>query len=449
MFNSNRLGKDYTDMSSSELRAAKAQSLIEDLNEAKAEFNALTELELAIKYCEEVEETIYESTTGKFYTWSTYWEEQLREDLQGQILKFLEHRASSSLTEKVIYCLKSTFVTREMNTEQGLVPFSNGTYNLKTNVLEAHNKLDYFNWQLPRAYNPEAKEFPVISSFLKSLANDNVELQAVFEALASMIFKRDLSLQKAAVLTGVGSNGKGVYTHLLELLVGDENTTAVSLQDLQNNRFTTVSLLNKSLCTFTDADTYPGNVGTFKAITGGDKVSIEPKMKPSFSRVIPISMLIATNKTVFVGNQDTGLQRRLLYLPCDAIIAEENKRDLIPELEQELEAFTNYLLALDHKSIILGAKKIKAIANKTNELEAAGDSGIAFFHDKLILDPKSQIQSSHLHDLYVAYCQKEQCHPKKGKRFSMELEAWFLVNNYPVQKSHTKAGSVFVGLKLV
>ena len=342
MFNS--LRKSYKEMSPSELKAAKAQSLIEDLNEAKTEFNALTELELAIKYCEEVEEIIYESTTGKFYTWSTYWEEQLREDLQGRILKFLEHRASSSLTEKVIYCLKSTFVTKEMNTEQNLVPFSNGAYNLVTNVLEPHDKLNYFNWQLPRAYNPEATEFPTISSFLKSLANDNAELQAVFEALASMIFKRDLSLQKAAVLTGVGSNGKGVYTHLLELLVGDENTTAVSLQDLQNSRFTTVGLLNKSLCTFTDADVYTGGVGNFKAITGGDKVSIEPKMKPCFSRVIPISMLIATNKTVFVGNQDTGLQRRLLYLPCDAIIAEENKRDLIPEFKLELEAFRNAIV---------------------------------------------------------------------------------------------------------
>jgi phage/plasmid-associated DNA primase len=52
--------------------------------------------------------------------------------------------------------------------------------------------------------------------------------------------------EKVTMLAGSGSNGKSVFLKIIEALVGSENTSHVSLQDLEKDRFAAVHTLNAS-----------------------------------------------------------------------------------------------------------------------------------------------------------------------------------------------------------
>jgi putative DNA primase/helicase len=79
--------------------------------------------------------------------------------------------------------------------------------------------------------------------------------------------------EKAVMLYGPGSNGKGVFIKLIEALLGLDNTSHVSLQDLERDKFAPADLYSKLANTFADlksAKLYTS--GMFKTLVSGDTI---------------------------------------------------------------------------------------------------------------------------------------------------------------------------------
>lgn len=102
---------------------------------------------------------------------------------------------------------------------------------------------------MPIEYDPKAK-CPNILKFLGEVLHPQ-DVFTAMQVIGYCLYK-SAEYEKAVMLVGPGLNGKGVFIKLIEALVGRDNCSHVTLQDLDNDRFAAANLYCKMVNTFAD-----------------------------------------------------------------------------------------------------------------------------------------------------------------------------------------------------
>ena len=109
------------------------------------------------------------------------------------------------------------------------INLQNGTFVISKEKKELRDfdKKDFFKYQLPFKYNPEAKcdEFKV---FLNQVLPEK-ESQMILAEYLGYIFINNLKLEKCLILKGEGSNGKSVIFEIVQALLGEHNTCSYTI----------------------------------------------------------------------------------------------------------------------------------------------------------------------------------------------------------------------------
>lgn len=332
------------------------------------------------------------------------------------------------------------------------IPFENGVLEVKAGQLLPHSPDYGFTWQLPRPYSEIKANWHNIDKFLKTLCNDNSQLKDIAIAFCNAVLTGRSDLQKFLYLFGSGANGKGAFMGLLSMLVGKENTHSTTLADLNENRFEAANLKNKRLVVMTDEDKRVGGLSVFKSATGGDPIRYERKGKDANNFIFKGMMAIAANSPTFVGDSNYAIKRRKVDFPCLARIAESDRRDLTPEFEPDLTAFTTYLLSLSDRWVtdtIRGAGSVEAVKKLNWEMTIREDSVAAFYDEKLTIDSKCSVPCGELYKEYQSYCEDSGLKSKSIKNFTPSLLE--LCNDslgYSISHGRSKAGTFIKGLRL-
>jgi putative DNA primase/helicase len=331
------------------------------------------------------------------------------------------------------------------------IPFVNGVLELKSGLLLPHSPDYGFTWQLPRSYSIESIEHTSIDRFLNTFCNKNEQLKYIALAYLSAILKGRSDLQKFLYLFGSGANGKGAFMSLAMMLVGKENTHSTTIADLNENRFEAANLTNKRLVLMTDEDKRVGGLSVFKSATGQDPIRYERKGKDANNFIFKGMFIIAANSPTFVGDSSFAIKRRKVDFPCLARIAEGERRDLTPEFEADLPAFTTYLLSIPDDwvtSTIRGAGNVEAVKQLNWEMTIREDSIAAFYSESLIVDPNGSIACGQLYKAYQDYCEESGLKPKSINNFTPSLIE--LCNDslgHSIARRHTKEGKIIEGLR--
>ena len=332
------------------------------------------------------------------------------------------------------------------------LPFTNGVLELKTGQLLDHSPDYGFTWQLPRPYAAIAGNWGKIDNFLDTFTNKNRQLKDIAIAFCQAVLTGRADLQKFLYLFGSGANGKGAFMGLLSMLVGKENTHSTTIAELNESRFESANLMNKRLVLMTDEDKRVGGLSVFKSATGQDPIRYERKGKDATNFIFKGMFVIAANSPTFVGDSSFAIKRRKLDFPCLARVEEQDRRDLTPEFEAELTAFTTYLLSIPDEAvtaIIRGAGSVEAVKQLNWEMTIREDSIAAFFSDKLIIDPKGSIACGLLYKSYQGYCDESGLKSKSIKNFTPSLLE--LCNDslgHSIAHKHTRDGKAIQGVRL-
>ena len=110
----------------------------------------------------------------------------------------------------------------------------NGLLDIETGEFTEHSPNHLSLVQLPISYDPNAK-CPNILKFLGQVLHPQ-DVFTALEIIGYCLYK-NAKYEKAVMLFGPGSNGKGVFIKLIEAFVGLENTSHVPLQDLDKDRY--------------------------------------------------------------------------------------------------------------------------------------------------------------------------------------------------------------------
>src|SRR5690606_22974654 len=157
----------------------------------------------------------------------------------------------------------------QLNLLSGTLEIENGKRHIKP-----FDKSDFMTYQMGFDYDPEAKA-PIFKNFIDHVLPDISAQHVLFEYLAYIfISPRKLKLEKVLFLYGSGANGKSVIYETVNALLGRENITGFSLDQLTNtsNGYYRAMIANVRLnyvSEYTPADI---DTGLFKAMASGEPI---------------------------------------------------------------------------------------------------------------------------------------------------------------------------------
>ena len=241
---------------------------------------------------------IYYDNAGQFWLWSDdgFYKQVDNTEI---LLILLKDIADYSIIEK---SFKSELLeaarlrgrdARVKPVPNNWIHIQNGVYDIKTGELIEANPEYLFTDPIPHKLS-KSEETPTIDKlFSEWVAPEKVQL---LNEIASYCIYNGYPIHRMFILFGRGRNGKGQFRDFIVNLVGRQNRTASTLEQLINSRFETARLFNKKICTMGEINyTLLDRTAILKMLAGGDPIPGEMKNKAPFDFVNTAKLLINTN----------------------------------------------------------------------------------------------------------------------------------------------------------
>lgn len=235
-------------------------------------------------------------------------------------------------------------------TARNLVGFSNGVFDTRTGQFRQHSKTDWLLIASELPFSPPAEGETLAShapNFWKwlrrSVANNDRKADRLLAALFMVLANR-YDWQLFLEVTGPGGSGKSVVAEICTMLAGKANTVSASMKALEDARDRAL-VVGYSLIIMPEMTRYAGDGAGIKAITGGDKVSIDPKHKAPYSTRIQAVVLAVNNNAMTFSDRSGGISRRRVIFNFTEVVPENERDTLLAEkIEEELAVVIRHLL---------------------------------------------------------------------------------------------------------
>jgi putative DNA primase/helicase len=128
------------------------------------------------------------------------------------------------------------------------------------------------------------------------------------------------------MLVGEGANGKSTLINVIKALLGKENCSAVSLQDIAINKFSAAELLGKMVNLHPDlkADKIKDG-GYFKALVSGDRIKAERKYGQPFELENKAKLIFSANEIPETDDDSYAYFRRWVIVPFNRTFEGDNR----------------------------------------------------------------------------------------------------------------------------
>lgn len=305
---------------------------------------------------------VYDEKTG-IYTLDS------EDIINGEIINLLDDHTRAHHANDVYFYIYNSSPIVKMNPHPEWLGVENGVLNVLTRKLKNNNECKdlYVTSKIPVKYDKNA-DCPKILKFLKEILNDPKRLIA--QEFIGYCLLRDHRFKKAYIANGQTDTGKTVHQNLNHALIGEENVTNQTIQNINHNRFSTAELFNK-MANFCD-DMPPSIVkvtGNFKMATGNGRLGAEHKGKDPFNFHSYAKFWLNCNKLPPVSQyEDTdAYYNRLIIIDYTNRFTRElgnMNPNLIEELKtpEELSGYLNY--ALDGLERLIKNKHFSEVMTK-------------------------------------------------------------------------------------
>lgn len=197
------------------------------------------------------------------------------------------------------------------------VNLRNGIYSLKHEKLLDHHPEIAGRVRVNFDY-VEGKRVLAVDKFLLDIANGVPERKQLILQMIGYSLTRTIREQKLFFLYGESaSNGKSTLLNVIRQLIGKENISSVSLEDLTSNGFMQAELDGKLVNIFADLSSkFLKDVSSVKNLVTGDTQSVSRKFGQPFELTPHCKLLFSTNEMP-KSQKDKGWYRRMLIIPFE------------------------------------------------------------------------------------------------------------------------------------
>ncbi len=250
---------------------------------------------------------------------------------------------------------KQFLATEYINTPQVknnivLINLKNGTFEISPlgTKLRPFNCSDFITYQLPFDYNPQASA-PLFEEYLNKVLPDKESQRILAEYLGYVFIKHSsntLKEEKALILYGAGANGKSVLFDIVTALMGRENVSNYTLQNLTEEKgFYRAKIANKLLNYCSDISTKL-EVAMFKQLVSGEPVEACLKYGQPFTMNDYSKFIFNCNELPKDIEHSNAYYRRFLIIPfCVTIPEQDQDKQLSYKIiDKELSGVFNWVL---------------------------------------------------------------------------------------------------------
>lgn len=308
-----------------------------------------------------------------------------------------------------------------LNREKNLINFQNGVWDLDTKKLLPHDSKYLQTLQLPHEigrYVP-FKQTKLYDFFMKT-GLPKEDLQMILKFMAYTM-TTSFGLKTFLILCGQSNTGKSVLIRFFDTLVGKENTSALSMHEL-NMRFYPAQLYSKLLNSCGDNSSAALNsIDLLKKITGGDEIMHEKKGKEPFFFVPFCKLVFSFNQLPLqLEEKSNAFYRRIriVYMNRELYLNDDYVNELCsPESISETIPYLLSLLPLDD------IPRTETSNRYVESLRQDSDSIHAFLTNYCHKEENSFIPRSQLYDEYYKFCMENGREGHKKHTFMRNLRS--------------------------
>ncbi len=215
-----------------------------------------------------------------------------------------------------------------------LLNVRNGMLDLRTGELSDHDPKYMSAVQLPVAWNPDA-ECPTYERWLQDVIPNQID---DLEESVSMMLDPSRTPPKALFLFGPSRSGKSTFLRIAGAIAGEENRSAVTLQQLVENRFAAVNVYGKILNAAAELRAaHLEDLSIFKNMTGDDDIEAERKYVQPFTFRNQALFAFSANELPTVGESSRAYSERVKPFKFGNSFAGAEKPEIEAKIMTELE----------------------------------------------------------------------------------------------------------------
>jgi putative DNA primase/helicase len=269
-----------------------------------------------------------------------------------------------------------------------------------------HDEARGQRYVLPFEYNPSSS-CPLWSAFLQRVLPDPVVREYLQDFFGYILLGGARpNAECFAVWKGEGANGKSVALAVLQILIGHENYSSLSLHELTPRN--TESLINKIANIGSETERSAAlQTSVLKRMVSLEPILAEPKYRPHYSFVSSAVPVFAVNDLPPIDDRTDGIWRRMHLIKWSVTIP-ENERDttLSKKLQGEIEGILIWAIQGAQRVLARGLVVPKQVreATATIRLEA---NNIAMFCSAVVEKHDDYyVSKDDLYQAYSAWCKR-------------------------------------------
>lgn len=389
------------------------------------------------------ENTVYSRDTDTFFSYTgTHYTPLLNESMEKLIWhytkdKYPDMNVTTSLVQDVKQQLKWCILRSTDDLKDPHIAFKDTLYDITTDKTKEHSpkvlttfSVPYNFHDLPTKTEDINAQAPHFLQFLRTSliypkhheefgGEHDPELFNLVQEMFGYFLLNDLTSPCAFFLVGEGANGKSTLANILTDIIGEQYVSAMSMQSLTTDRFTTAHLVGKKLNICNEEESLYMKNDKFKALVTGDSLTAERKFGSNFEFKPRTKYLFCTNKLPTFNSVNYGLRRRLKIVPFNNIFTpEEQDKHLHLKVKDEIPAIVAWA--------ILGAKRFiknnyvftnpPALIKALEEFENEASSAVRFIRERYKVS-KKHTEGTPNKLIYSDY--REWCYEVNKKPMSM------------------------------
>lgn len=377
--------------------------------------------------------------------WIQLTQDDAKEFLKDVALKMgypeIEARETSFVKKLYEQALQDGIFTARNFEKKSMINLLNGTLVFENGIhLKKHDHKDFLTYQLDFDYEENAKNH-LWQKFLDEVLPDK-ETQRTLQEAIGYIFVRGLKLEKIFFLYGTGANGKSVVFEVLRGVLGKENITNYSIEELTDSTGYFRAALKDGLVNYgTDVEVKEIRHGMFKTLASGEPVPARLPYGQPFILRDYAKLIFNINRLDNLNPEYThGFFRRLVIIPFNKTIPKERQdKDLHKKILQDKAGVLNWIIkgakrVLENRDIFISDECGRTVL----KLQRESDNVYQFLKDsKIERDENGRYLLKVLYKEYREYCFENGFKPLQKTNFSKRLQ------HLGIMKGRAEAGMYF------
>ena len=310
-----------------------------------------------------------------------------------------------------------------------LLNCSNGTVDLRTGDVKAHDPRDLLTACLALPYLPDAK-CPAWSAFLQQCMANQTLLVLYLQRLVGYTLTATTQEHLLVFCYGSGANGKSTFLRVLQDLLGPygcptPRTLLFTSKpgDVHPTELATLYGMRLGVCSEVGEDAAIDEP-KLKDLTGGNPISCR-RMNENFWRFVPTHKLwIAGNHKPVIKGTDHGIWRRLRVVPWTVQFDAEHQDKALPaRLAAEMVGILAWAVQGCLEWQRVGVCDPPQVLEATGSYRSQSDVMGEFFRSHLRFDPEAKMAAKALRVLYEKWCEEMGHLPAGARKVGQRLRS--------------------------